>query len=478
MNVEVTMPQMGESVVEGTITKWLVRVGDRVSEDQPLCEISTDKVDTEIPSPGAGVVSQLLAAEGQTLPIGARIALIETTGDAGVSASQPGATTPPIAPPPRPAMTPSPSASSSSAPATPTPTAAASAPVASTAAPAPATPRPVRLENGAPRRYSPVVMRMAEEHAIDLSRVPGTGIGGRVSKRDVERYLEGLRPNATQSAGAPAPSTPETSANGAAATVSRTPPPPLAVAPASTAVFRPPLYQPREGDTVEPFTRRRKLIAEHMVYSKTHAPHVGTVAEVDLTRLSALRDQHKREFQTREGFALTLLPFAAMATVRALKEFPRMNASVAGDAIVLRRDLNLGIAMDAAEGLVVPVIKNADTYTITGLAREIERLRRKIQDGSLSADDLAGGSFTLSNPGREGNLYGFAIINQPQVGILRMGEVKRRPVVIEVENAEAIAIRTMMYLALSYDHRVIDGVLGNRFLYRTARLLEEADLEL
>ncbi len=266
----------------------------------------------------------------------------------------------------------------------------------------------------------------------------------------------------------------------ARATSTVSPPPAIPVpAPTTTgSTFRPPVYQPREGDTVEPFTRRRKLIAEHMVYSKTHSPHVGTVAEVDLTRLTALREAHKNSFQQREGFTLTLLPFAVMATIRALKDFPRMNASVVGDSAVYRREINLGVAMDAEEGLVVPVIKQADTFTVVGLAREIERLRRKVQDKSITADDLSGGSFTLSNPGREGNLYGFAIINQPQVGILRMGEVKKRPVIIEVDGADAFAIRTMMYLALSYDHRVIDGVLGNRFLYRTARILEEADFEL
>ncbi|HZP44895.1 MAG TPA: dihydrolipoamide acetyltransferase family protein [Candidatus Binataceae bacterium] len=469
MSLEVTMPQMGESVVEGTVTRWLVKVGDRVTEDQPLCEISTDKVDTEIPSPASGVIAELLAAEGQTLPIGSKIAVIETAAAATADVR---AAAPAPAPPPRRTT------------ATPPQTAAAEPPPAVDAGPAAPVAAPVRpsmgaaarATNGAPRRYSPVVLRMAEEHGIDLSAVPGTGIGGRVSKRDVERYLETLR--AGGQAGRAGQTAPASAVNGAAGAAASAAPPVASVPPATGAIFRPPVYQPREGDTVEPFTRRRKLIAEHMVFSKTHAPHVGTVAEVDLTRLSALRDRHKAAFQAREGFALTLLPFAVMATVRALKEFPRMNAAVAGDAMIIRREINLGVAMDAAEGLVVPVIKGADTFTVTGLAREIERLRRKVQDGSLSADDLAGGSFTLSNPGREGNLYGFAIINQPQVGILRMGEVKRRPVVIEVDGAEALAIRTMMYLALSYDHRVIDGVLGNRFLYRTARLLEEADFEL
>ncbi|HEY6393917.1 MAG TPA: 2-oxo acid dehydrogenase subunit E2, partial [Candidatus Binataceae bacterium] len=249
-------------------------------------------------------------------------------------------------------------------------------------------------------------------------------------------------------------------------------------APASGGVFHPPIYQPREGDVVEPFTRRRKMIAEHMVFSKTHSPHVGTVAEADVTAAMRVRALHKDAFAAREGFALTFLPLAAAATVRALKEFPRMNSAVAGDSLVIRRQINLGIAMDTDEGLLVPVIKGAEGLSVVGLAREIENLRKKVAEKRIAADDLAGGSFTLSNPGREGNLYGFAIINQPQAGILRMGEVKKRPVVIEADGADAIAVRTMMYLALSYDHRVIDGVLGNRFLYRVARILEEADFEL
>lgn len=481
MSLEVTMPQMGESVVEGTVTKWLVKEGDSVTEDQPLCEISTDKVDTEIPSPAAGTIAKLIAAEGQTLPIGSPIALIES-GQAGTAVAG-GSAPPPNTMARRPSAPATPSTPSASVAVTTPATAAASAISETRAAQPPLTEHQTterQAVTGAsqpPRRYSPVVLRMAEEHALDLDLIPGTGIGGRVSKRDVERYLDGLRTGASTAAQANGASHPEP-----ARATSIVSPPTLAIpvpAPITTgSTFRPPIYQPREGDTVEPFTRRRKLIAEHMVYSKTHSPHVGTVAEVDLTRLTALREAHKNSFQQREGFTLTLLPFAVMATIRALKDFSRMNASVVGDSAVYRREINLGVAMDAEEGLVVPVIKQADTFTVVGLAREIERLRRKVQDKSITADDLGGGSFTLSNPGREGNLYGFAIINQPQVGILRMGEVKKRPVIIEVDGADAFAIRTIMYLALSYDHRVIDGVLGNRFLYRTARILEEADFEL
>ena len=461
MAIDVTMPQMGESVVEGTITKWLVKEGDVVTEDQALVEISTDKVDTEIPSPGAGRIAKIVAEEGQTLPVGATLAVIEPAG--AEASAKLKIVAPKAAPKPEPApvqakpVPPSPTPS-------PQPMQSASAVV-----------HEVESEPGSPRRFSPVVLKIAAEEGIDLSHVPGTGIGGRVSKRDLQRYLDTLRKGGT-------PAAPQPQTNGAAQSSPR---------PATSATstpqqqpaqsgpgFKPPVYQPLEGDIVEPFTRRRKLIAEHMVYSKTHSPHVGTVAEVDVTNAMRLREKHKDEFARREGFNLTFLPLAAAATVRALKEFPRMNASVVGDSVVIRREINLGIAMDTDEGLLVPVIKAAQTMSVVGIARAIETLRRKVADKKITADDLAGGSFTLSNPGREGNLYGFAIINQPQVGILRMGEVKKRPVVVEIDGADALAIRTMMYLALSYDHRVVDGVLGNSFLYRAARILEEADFEL
>jgi len=464
MAIDVTMPQMGESVVEGTIAKWLVKEGDVVIEDQPLVEISTDKVDTEIPSPGAGRIAKIVASEGQTLPVGATLAVIEP---AGAEAPAKLKVVAPKAPAPKPEPAPM-----QAKPATPPPQPAPSPqPIQSASAGV----HEVESEAGGPRRFSPVVLKIAAEEGIDLSRVPGTGIGGRVSKRDLQRYLDSLRKIGTPASAAQ----PQT--NGAAQSSSR----PATTAPATTQApaqsgpgFKPPVYQPVEGDVVEPFTRRRKTIAEHMVYSKTHSPHVGTVAEVDVTNAMRLREKHKTEFARREGFNLTFLPLAAAATVRALKEFPRMNASVVGDSVVIRREINLGIAMDTEEGLLVPVIKAAEGMSVVGIARAIEALRRKVAEKKITPDDLTGGSFTLSNPGREGNLYGFAIINQPQVGILRMGEVKKRPVVVEVDGADAIAIRTMMYLALSYDHRVVDGVLGNSFLHRTARILEQADFEL
>ncbi len=478
MAIEVTMPQMGESVVEGTIAKWLVKEGDRVAEDQSLCEISTDKVDTEIPSPAAGVIAKIVAAEGETLPVGAVLATIEQSAGAAVATPAPEKRE---AAKPVPAEAARPKLEPVRRPEIREARAAVEQPEASAPAPAPAAEKPPKVTPlakpaaapGEHRRYSPVVLKMAAEHGIDLDRVPGTGIGGRVSKRDVLKYLESLgQPEAR-----PAPSSRPQPAVAPLTVPSAAPR--LAPAPSATpSVFHPPVYEPREGDIVEPFTRRRKLIAEHMVYSKTHSPHVGTVAEVDVTRALALRQAHKAEFERREGFALTFLPFVAAATVRGLKEFPRMNASVANDALVIRKQINLGIAVDTEEGLLVPVIKAAEGMSVVGLAREIERLRRKVEEKTITADDLSGGSFTLSNPGREGNLFGLAIINQPQVGILRMGEIKKRPVVIEADGADALAIRSLMYLALSYDHRVIDGVLGNRFLFRVARIIEEADFEL
>ncbi len=541
MSIEVMMPQMGESVVEGTVTKWLVKEGDRVQEDQPLCEISTDKVDTEIPSPGAGVIAKLIAAEGQTLPVGAPLAVIEAAG-AGATFAAPAAAAAPAgvrtqpkaasalppapgkaaaagAPPaarpqqpptlravrsePRPQAAAANAAPQTSAGRASTPSAGASGAAAAAADSAAAVPRTAPGGQaaggvGAHRRYSPVVIRIAEEHGIDLTRVPGTGMGGRVSKRDALAYLDALQAGQVQPPASGAANGATNAVNGqepARAAATAAPPSAQAAArpsaPSASARssapsvglpggtgYRPPVYEPREGDVVEPFTRRRKLIAEHLVYSKTHSPHVGTLAEVDLTRVMRLRNKHKDAFAAREGFALTLLPLAAAATVRALKEFPRMNASVVGDSLIVRHQINLGIAMDAEEGLLVPVIKAAEGISVVGLAREIERLRRKIAEKKIAADDLAGGSFTLTNPGREGNLFGFAIINQPQVGILRMGEIKKRPMVVEGDGEDAIAIRTMMYLALSYDHRVIDGVLGNRFLFRAARILEEADFDL
>ncbi|HXZ85917.1 MAG TPA: dihydrolipoamide acetyltransferase family protein [Myxococcota bacterium] len=429
MAISVTMPQMGESVVEGTLERWLVREGERVEKDQVLCEITTDKVDAEVVAPEAGVVTKLAVAQGQTVPVGAELALLEPAGGASAAPTRPGVT-------PAPAPAPAPAAD-------------AERPVAPTA--------PLS-------RVSPVARRVAEDRGIDLGSLQGSGVGGRVMKADVTARAEAP----------PAPSP-------APAAAAR---PAAAAAPAAgtlgefLAQLRVPTHRIAPEDKVIPFTAIRRRIAEHMVVSKVVSPHVGTVAEVDLSRLARLRDRTKKDFERAHGFGLSYLPFVVAATVRGLREFPRMNSAVVGDAIVERAGIHVGVAVETERGLLVPVIRDTDRLSLVGIAEAIDGLARRARDRTISADELAGGSFTVSNPGREGNLYGFAVINQPQVGILRMGEVKKRAVVVESAGEDTIAIRPMMYLALSYDHRIIDGVTGNSFLYRVARALEAAEFEL
>ena len=425
MAISVTMPHMGESVVEGTLERWLVREGERVEKDQVLCEITTDKVDAEVVAPEAGVVTKLVVAQGQTVNVGAELATLEPAGAAAVTA--PPSAPLPAAEPTRPGVTP--------------------VPVAPTA--------PLS-------RVSPVARRVAEEKGIDLGSVSGSGVAGRVMKADVAARAE----------------------SGAAVTV----PPRTAAAPAAApapgtlgeflAHMRVPTHRVTPEDKVIPFTAIRRRIAEHMVVSKVVSPHVGTVAEVDLAKLAKLRDRAKKEFERAHGFGLSYLPFVVAATVRALRDFPRINSAVVGDAIVERAGIHVGVAVETERGLLVPVIRDTDRLSLVGIAEAVNDLATRAREKTITADELSGGTFTVTNPGREGNLYGFAVINQPQVGILRMGEVKKRPVVVETGGEETIAIHPMMYLALSYDHRIIDGVTGNGFLYRVARVLEAAEFEL
>jgi 2-oxoglutarate dehydrogenase E2 component (dihydrolipoamide succinyltransferase) len=429
MSVVVTLPQLGESVVEGTVARWLVKEGDRVERDQPLVEVTTDKVDAEIPAPESGVIEAILAPEGATVEVGAELARIATGGAATLA----------------PAAAP----------------AARSAPAAA-AAPAPARP-------GAPVRATPTAKRAAEEAGVDLARLEASGPGGRVRRADVER------------ASAPAPA----KASQAPAPAAKAPGAKPVRAPArarddadAAARARFGHYAIQEGDQVIPMSPLRKLVAEHMVYSKRTSPHVGTVAEVDLGGVAAVRNEQKRAFQAAHGLPLTFLPFVVHATVRALREFPALNASVLEDAIVEKRDIHIGIAVETEKGLVVPVLRHADRLSLAGLAAAIEDLSNRARTKKLTADDLKGGTFTVSNPGRHGNLYGFAIINQPQVGILRMGEIVKRPVVRELAGEDAIVIRPVMHLALSYDHRAVDGAPANGFLHRVKELLEEAEFDI
>ncbi len=416
MSVSVLLPELGESVVEATVAKWLVKEGEAVERDQPLVEVTTDKVDAEIPAPEAGVLISVLAAEGETVPVGAELAKIDTQATA--------------------TATPSTAAEPSAAPAA----------------------------NAGGPKATPVATRVAEDRGVDLSSVEGSGRSGRIQRADVEKAAsKGSAGTASAPVAAPAPSAPAA---------------PAVSASSSAAKQRFGYYAIQEGDKVVPMSPLRKIVAEHMVYSKQTSPHVGTVAEVDMGGVASVRAGAKAGFKEAHGFNLTFLPFIVQATVRALREFPVLNASVIEDAIVEKRDINIGVAVETEKGLVVPVVRNADRLSLAGLAAEIEDLSTRARSKRLSADDLQGGSFTISNPGRQGNLYGFAIINQPQVGILRMGEMVKRPVVRSVEGSDAIVIRPMMHIALSYDHRAVDGAPANGFLYRVRELLEEADFDL
>jgi len=429
VSTDVKLPELGESVVEATIGQWLVKEGDRVELDQPLVEVTTDKADAELPSPVAGVVEQILAAEGDTVAVGTVVARI---AEGAAAAARPAAKAAPAAEP-------------SAARPAPAPAGEARATPASEA----------RATAGSEARATPVARRMAREQRVDLAALQGSGVAGRITKQDVAQHGAAPRPPAARTpapASAPRP--------GAAGTL-----------PAYMT------YHLQEGDKVVPMTPLRRIVAEHMVLSKRTSPHVGTVAEVDMGAVWALRDAHKRAFQEQHGFSLTFLPFVVAATVKALREFPRLNAAVVDDAIIERRDVNVGVAVETEKGLVVPVVRHADRLSLTGLAAAIEDLGSRARSRKISPDELRGGSFTISNPGRQGNLYGFAIINQPQVGILRMGEIVKRPVVRGLDGADAIVIRPLMHLALSYDHRAVDGAPANGFLFRVRELLERAEFD-
>ncbi len=444
---QVLMPQLGESVVEGTIVRWLVKPGQSVARDESLVEVATDKANTEIPSPSSGVVGAISAAEGAVIPVGGLLCTL----DAGGAASS---ATAPIS-------------------ATPAAVAPAAAPVAL------AVPAADSHASGAPDA-SPVARNVAQEHGLDLGRVQGTGPGGRITKADVFAHID--------SAAAPVPvaplaSQPPPPMSSQTAAPQRTLPPPPSpnYGPGPIAltlrVYKPPRYAPKEGDQVLPFDQRRRLIAEHMVYSKATSPHVPCTAEVDMTNLSRLREEWKKAKETG-GKAPSFLVGICRATVQALAEFPRLNAVVQDESLIVRKDVNLGVAVETEKGLLVPVIRRANEKSVLGLARAIDDLAARGRSGKVTADELSGGSFTVSNPGLKGNLFGAAIINQPQVGILRMGEIVKRAVVRTVDNQDAIVIRPMMYLTLSYDHRVIDGVTGNGFLHRVRELIEAAQFAL
>jgi pyruvate dehydrogenase E2 component (dihydrolipoyllysine-residue acetyltransferase) len=461
--IDVVMPQMGESIAEGTLSRWLKQVGDAVKRDEPMFEISTDKVDAEIPAPVAGVLAEVLVREGETVAVQTVVARLETEVAAAVTAAP--------APPPPPAAGLAPPAPKP-VPAAPTP-APASAVVAAArkmspahaAAPAAAATPPAPVGNGAVetaeerlrRRSTPLVRKIAAEHNLDLSAIPGTGLAGRVTKSDVLGYLE--------APAAPAAPAPVVSAPAGQPAPAPTRPTPPGAAPAGPGVEAWP------GDRVEPWSRIRKLTADHMVMSRRVSPHVNTIFEIDYTRVSQIRGKRKAEFTAR-GVSLTYLAFIAKAIADNLRRHPVVNAAVGADATVFRRDINLGIAVALDWGLIVPVVRHADELSLAGMARAITDLGERARAKKLSPDEVQKGTFTITNPGVFGSLIGTPIINQPQAAILCVGSITKQPAVLTLDGTDTLAIRLMGMLSLAFDHRIVDGADADRFMADVKRTLE------
>ncbi|HSF16474.1 MAG TPA: dihydrolipoyllysine-residue succinyltransferase [Vicinamibacteria bacterium] len=414
---EVIMPQMGESIAEGTIIKWYKQVGDRIERDEPLFEISTDKVDTEIPAPASGILAEVRVQEGETVAINTIVALIESEGsttrtEAASPDAKPQEPTPEAPPPP---------------------------------------PREERASDGP--RSSPLVRKMAKEHGIDLSELTGTGRDGRISKGDVLEFLE-KRKAAPLAEAPPAPPS--------------VPPPP---ARPSVPEYERPFEAPVGRVEVEPMSVMRKSIAEHMIASRRTSAHVTTVFEADVSQIVRAREAARHVFERDEGVKLTYTPFFVRAVTSSLKNFPVINARIDGDTIVYNKEYNIGVAVALDDGLIVPVIRRADEKSFLGLARAVADLAERARTKKLRPEEVQGGTFTLTNPGPYGALFGTPIINQPQVAILGLGGIHKRPVIVN----DAIAVRSMVYLALSFDHRLIDGATGDQFMADVKRRLEGWD---
>jgi pyruvate dehydrogenase E2 component (dihydrolipoamide acetyltransferase) len=464
--IDVIMPQMGESIAEGTLSRWMKQVGDAVKRDEPIFEISTDKVDAEIPAPAAGVLAEILVTEGQTVAVQTVVAKIETEAGAVATPTAPAPAAAPATGAPA-SKAPAPTAPEPPRPAPPSPAPAVTAPpTAAKPAPAPAS-SPTRTlpdpgSNGSEsaeerlrRRSTPLVRKMAAEHNLDLSTIPGTGIAGRVTKNDVLSYLEtGPAPAAEAPAAAAPPSLP------------------TAPAAAPAAAAHAPTVEAWPGDRVEPWSRIRKLTAEHMVMSRRVSPHVNTIFEIDYTRVAQLRARKKKEYADR-GVNLTYLAFIAKVVADGLRRHPTVNAAVSGEHTVLRRDINLGIAVALDWGLIVPVIKHADELSLLGVARAINDLGERARTKKLSPDDVQRGTFTITNPGVFGSVIGTPIINQPQAAILCVGTIEKQPAVITVDGTDTLAIRSKGMLSLAFDHRIVDGADADRFMADVKRSLQE-----
>jgi pyruvate dehydrogenase E2 component (dihydrolipoamide acetyltransferase) len=461
------MPQLGETVTEGTITRWMKAVGDAVERDEPLFEVSTDKVDSEVPSPAAGVLSEILVPEGETVEVGVKLAVIGDGSAASPPDDAPVAAAAESAPaPPAPAAAPPPQA------APPPPPAPAPAPAPTTPATAPASASAAR-SNGdgvGPNLLSPMVRKLLAENAISETEVTGTGSGGRITRDDAQRVVEARR-----AAGPPPAPAPAAAAPPAAPPVQAAPATPVARAPqapsVSMASFR------AAGDQIVPFSNMRRRTAEHMVRSKATSPHAFIANEVDFESVERVRKAWGERFRAEEGFALTYLPFVARATVEALRDFPLLNASVVDDSLLVHAEVNLGIAVDLShEGLIVPVIHRAEEVTLRGVARRIRDLAERARGRQLNADDIAGGTFSITNDGPFGTYFTVPIINQPQVAILATDGIARRPVVVtQPDGSESIAIHSTGILGVSWDHRAVDGAYVSLFLAKVAELLGSRD---
>jgi 2-oxoglutarate dehydrogenase E2 component (dihydrolipoamide succinyltransferase) len=469
--IDVIMPQMGESIAEGTLSRWIKKVGEPIKRDEPIFEISTDKVDAEIPSPSAGVLSEILVQEGETVAVQTVVARIET--DAGAAAEKPKApaAASPGAPAPKKPVTPAtaPPAPLAPAPSVPPKASAPPVPAAATASSSPES-RAVSdatgggngaesVEDRLRRKSSPLVRKMAAEHQVDISAISGTGLAGRVTKNDILGYIEGGEAGKRGSGEA------GTRVSAPGATTS--PPPRLPAAlPAAATV------DPWPGDRVEPWSRIRKLTADHMVMSRRASPHVNTIFEIDYTRVAQVRAKQKKEFADR-GVNLTYLAFIAKVVADNLRKHAVLNSAVSGESTLFRRDINLGIAVALEWGLIVPVIKHADELSLLGIARAINDLGERARTKKLSPDEVQKGTFTITNPGVFGSAIGTPIINQPQAAILCVGSIEKQPAVITIDNTDMIAIRTKGMLSLAFDHRIVDGADADRFMADVKAGLQE-----
>ena len=415
MAIDVVMPQMGESIAEGTVVRWIKKPGEKVERDEPLLEISTDKVDAEIPSPAAGTLSEILVQEGQTVAVNSVVARIAGSGEAAAE----------------PARAPAPTLKPQPAPVAPAPTQKPDENVTS-------------LDERRRTKSSPLVRKIAQENNVDIARIQGSGVSGRVTKNDILGFLQ-------QPEGEPA----------------RTPAP----------TQKQPEFKPGEALRIEPLSVMRKKIAQHMILSKQTSAHVTTAFEVDFTNVEKLRSQYKESFAER-GVKLTYLPFIVQAVIAALRDWPILNASMDENNVLYHRDFNIGIAVALEWGLIVPVVKNADEKNVLGLARTLNDLGERARTKRLSPDEVSGGTFTITNPGIYGGLFGTPIINQPQVAILGVGGVKKRPIVVETEDGDFIAIRSMCILTLTFDHRLVDGAVADQFMAEVKSVLEAGQFTL